>query len=583
MNPMTMNKENIAMINKFFIKSKKIVILLFLLFTINLLTFSQVQQNLDRDHNEQVTIISTYDPSINEAFKINTKPEENTVSFQKPTYTFTAQDFKQGTKITLQEIKPATIRADEKPQVYENYLLAGFGSLLSPLVDFTHSSGEQKNYRFNFHAYSLSSFSNIPDYAPSSYSNSLAELNFDKYFGEHIFTSGAYYSLNTNKYYGFKPEDYPRLNEDEVDQNQVFNLIKINLGLASNYLKSNKLHHQFDLSAYYYFDKYNTAETSTNFDFDLYNSFNMNKRLNYQYLGFKGNVEYYGLSDSTASNNNFLVNGTPYFKAKYGSFSFTIGIKFSYLNATGFGFNIYPLVDIAYTLVPERFTLYGGLGGGLTNNSFLTLSTLNPWVTPLIPTTWKNEKLKIFGGIRGNIATKVNFNVAVNWSLFENDYFFFNTSDYPGILGIVYPQNKFTVMYDKGSVFNISGEIAYVFNPKFKTWIGGYYNTYILDSLDKPFQKPISMIQFGASGSINDKLTLSAEIFSLGKRYAIDEANNTVEMSGFFDISLAAEYKINKEFSVFLNATNLLNNHYERFYNYPVQGLQIMGGVGWRF
>ena len=74
------------------------------------------------------------------------------------------------------------------------------------LVDFTHSSGERKDYRLNFHAYSLSSFLNIPDYAPSSYSNSLAELNYDKYFGDHVFTSSVYYGFNTNKYYGFKPD-----------------------------------------------------------------------------------------------------------------------------------------------------------------------------------------------------------------------------------------------------------------------------------------------------------------------------------------------------------------------------------------
>jgi len=583
MNPMTTNKEINTMNNKTFSKRMNRFILLILLFTSNLLTFSQAQQNLDRDHNEQVTIIGSYDPSINEAFKLNTRPGESAVTFQKPTYTFTAQDFKQETNITLEEIKPATIRADQRPQVYENYLLAGFGSLLSPMVDFTHSSGVKNDYSLNFHAFSLSSFMNIPDYAPSNYSNSLAELNFNKYFGEHVFTSSAYYGFNTTKYYGFRPEDFPQINEDDVDQNQVFNLVKINLGLASNYLKSNKFHHQFNISAYYYFDKFQTSETNANFDFDMYKSFNMNKRLNYQYLGLKGNVEYYGLSDSTMSKNNFIVNGTPYFKAKYGMFSFNIGVKFSYLNATGFGFKIYPVVDVAYTLVPERFTIYGGLGGGLANNSYLAISTINPWVTPIIPTNWKNEKLKVFGGIRGNVATKVNFNVEVDWSLFENDYFFYNTSDYSGILGIVYPLNKFTAVYDKGSVFKMSGEIAYVFSPAFKTWIGGFYHAYILDSLDKPYQKPLSMIQFGASGIIKKKLTLSAEIYSLGKRYAFDELNNTVEMDSFFDINLGAEYKINDEFSVFLNATNLLNNHYQRFYNYPVQGLQIMGGIGWRF
>jgi len=557
--------------------------LLLLLSTSSLLALGQAQQNLGRDHNEQVTIIGSYDPSINEAFKINTRPGESAITFDKPTYTFTAQDFKQETAITLEEIKPVSIRAGQRPQVYENYLLAGFGSLLSPMVDFTHSSGEKNDYHLNFHAYSLSSFLNIPDYAPSNFSNSLAELNYDKYFGEHLFTTTAYYGFNTTKYYGFKPEDFPQINEDEIDQNQVFNLLKINAGLASNYLKSSKLHHDFNLSAYYYFDKYKTSESDVSFDFDLHKSFDVNKNLNYQFLGLKADIEYVGLKDSISTNNNFLFYGIPYFKAKYGDFSFNIGVNFSYLNAAGFGFKIYPVLDITYTLVPERFTVYGGLGGGLSNNSYLKLSKDNPWVSSVIPTMWKDEKLKVYGGIRGNFATKVNFNVEVDWSLFENDYFFYNISEYPGILGIDYPENKFSAAYDKGSVFQISGEVAYVFTPEFKTWIGGYYHAYILDSLDKPYQKPLSMLQFGASYIIKQKVTLNAEIYTMGKRYAIDANRNTVDMAGFFDLNLGAEYKINEEFSVFLNATNLLNSHYERFYNYPVQGLQIMGGIGWRF
>lgn len=556
--------------------------ILLILLACSLLTFGQAQQNLGLSHNEQVTIIGSYDPSINEAFKINTRPGENAITFEKPSYTFTAQDFKQNTQINLEEIKPMTIRAGQKPQVYENYLLAGFGSLLSPMVDFTHSSGEKNDYHLNFHAYSLSSFLNIPDYAPSNFSNSLAELNYDKYFGEHVLTTKAFYGFNTTKYYGFKPEDFPQVNETDVDQNQVFNLLKINAGLASNYLKSNKLHHQFNLSAYYYFDKYKTSESDVQFDFDLHKSFDVNKNLNYQFLGLKADIEYVSLKDSISTNNNMLVYGIPYFKAKYGMFSFNIGVNFSYLNATGYGFKMYPVLDITYTLVPERFTVYGGLGGGLSNNSYLALSKNNPWVSSVIPTMWKDEKLKVYGGIRGNIATKVNFNVEVDWSLFENDYFFYNISDY-GNFPAVYPQNKFTAAYDKGSVFKISGEIAYVFTPEFKTWIGGYYNAYILDSLDKPYQKPLSMLQFGATYIIKQKVTLSAEIYTMGKRYAIDSNRNTVDMAGFFDLNLGAEYKINEEFSVFLNATNLLNNHYERFYNYPVQGFQIMGGIGWRF
>ena len=56
--------------------------------------YGQQNQTLNRDHNEQVTIVGTYDPSINQAFKINTRPEINNVSIEKPVFTFTSLEIK---------------------------------------------------------------------------------------------------------------------------------------------------------------------------------------------------------------------------------------------------------------------------------------------------------------------------------------------------------------------------------------------------------------------------------------------------------------------------------------------------------
>jgi len=40
---------------------------------------------------------------------------------------------------------------------------------------------------------------------------------------------------------------------------------------------------------------------------------------------------------------------------------------------------------------------------------------------------------------------------------------------------------------------------------------------------------------------------------------------------------------VNDNLSAFVNGTNLLNNNYEQFYSYPVQGFQVMGGISYRF
>jgi outer membrane autotransporter protein len=49
------------------------------------------------------------------------------------------------------------------------------------------------------------------------------------------------------------------------------------------------------------------------------------------------------------------------------------------------------------------------------------------------------------------------------------------------------------------------------------------------------------------------------------------------------DVSVGAEFSINKNFSAWLDVNNLLNNKYERWHNYPVYGIHIIGGVMIKF
>ena len=66
-------------------------------------------QETEGDHNEQVTIVGSYDPTINQAYKINMKPESNTYSMDKPVFEFTTLDVKQDTKIEAGEITPCNL------------------------------------------------------------------------------------------------------------------------------------------------------------------------------------------------------------------------------------------------------------------------------------------------------------------------------------------------------------------------------------------------------------------------------------------------------------------------------------------
>lgn len=561
------------------------IVTLILVFCLPFEFTGQQKQGLDRDHNEQVTIIGTYDPTINQAFKINTKPEVNPIVVQQPDFTFQSLDVLESTTVAPKDIKLTSIRTGRKVTVYNNYLKAGFGSWLTPYLDYFHSSGERNDYRLFVNIYHLSSFKDIPDYSPSPFSNTLAKIGYEKYAGKSIINFGVSYGLDTYRYYGFKPSDYPEITFDEDKLKQMFNLVRANLGVRSNNKKKEDFEYDLNLSTYYYFDKWKTSEVDVDLDFDFAKPFKASKKGNNQKVGLEGTVDYGINNDTTKNIFNLVVTGIPYFKAKYGIFSFRAGVDLSYLIADSSKFYVFPIVDLAVVLVPEALTVYAGVDGGLIKNSYLGLTTVNPWVTSVIPINWQRNKLRAFGGLRGNIARQLGFNIEVSWLNFENMPFFINITDDP-IWPSQAPLNKFTTTLDNGTVFTISGELTYSLARELKLWLSGAYNIYSLDSLAQPYHKPISKIGLGGSYLIKKKVNIRAGFYSYGKRYAVDILTvepAQIELDGFFDINVGLDYYVNDKLSVFLNGTNLLNNNYERFYNYPVQGLQVMAGIGFRF
>jgi hypothetical protein len=322
------------------------------------------------------------------------------------------------------------------------------------------------------------------------------------------------------------------------------------------------------------------------------------KLLNYQHLGIKAKVEYYVNADSINRNNDVLPEAMPYFKAKYGIINFIVGFKLAYLIADNSKFAFNPVIKVDINIIPEGLTLYGGIDGGLVKNSFLSLSDQNPWMVTKIEARfqdnqfrYQNNQFNISGGIRGNIARQLGFNLKAGFLVFKDMPFFINTTgtkSYDQSL----PLNKFTVIYDKGTLLTFSGELTYQFGGNVKMWLKGEYNSYSLDSLNQPYQKPISLVSIGGSYLIKKKVNIWIEGFLSGKRYALDtrgqyhqnwENVDPFELESYYDINLGVSYNINDTFSVWLSGTNLLNSNYQRYYNYPVQGFEVMGGIGIRF
>lgn len=567
------------------IQIKFALLILFIQSTAINLALGQQGETTDKKHNEQVTIIGSFDPSINEAYKVNQKPVAHTFSFTNPEFEFNHIDRQSTTQITLEPITPANINVDKREKISQNLLLVGFGSQFSPYLNFFHSSGKRSQHRFTAEIYHLSAFKNIPEYV-NPYSDTKAALEFKKFINDHILDLGFTYQLNTNRYYGYLPADYPEMTINENGLKQMHNLFDGNIGIRSNYKSDKKLVHSIDITGYYFFDKYKSSEANAELAFDFYKSFDVTKVLNYQYLGLDGQVIYFNNSDTLKTTNEYLINATPYFKARYGIINFKLGLSFNYLSV-GSKLKFYPEIEASVELYPEHLTLYAGIGGGLEKISLRDLSTENPWILTAINSKWKDNQFIGFAGLRGNLGQKVGYNLEGRWTLFENEYFYLNsiTQTTPSQIPNG-PINKFNIVYDGGSVVNLKGEITYTHDSKFKTWIAAAYNIYVLDSLNNPYHKPITEVKLGASYLFVKKVNVWTEVYYVGKRSAFDPrglAPTEITLDSFFDINLGIDYQLKDNFSVFLKLTNMLNWNYEYYYQYPVQGINVMAGISYKF
>jgi outer membrane receptor protein involved in Fe transport len=79
-------------------------------------------------------------------------------------------------------------------------------------------------------------------------------------------------------------------------------------------------------------------------------------------------------------------------------------------------------------------------------------------------------------------------------------------------------------------------------------------------------------------------LTIIAYLSYLDRIYAPDATfKRDIKLKPVLDIGGNAEYQIVPRLGAFLQVNNILNNDNERWYGYPVLGLNIFGGLRLKF
>ena len=547
---------------------------------------------------EDVIIITKGKRTVEKAYRIPESPKIIDTIMATPLTNYPLMSLQQKTEIILEKIEPAAVKTEQKlSQLYHSFGKIGIGSTLMPLGEIYFDGTRSRKYTYGVHLKHLSSYGKIKDYAPAQF-----DRNSGKIFGginekNYTLLGDIHYNNKGFHYYGVKNE---LLNRDSIaqrfsDVGAVFSFAshkadsaKINykIGLAYNNFQSKKPMSE-SLSKWRAQENYIALTNTLNYRLGK-EIFSVD--LNAAYNGYK-----YGVADSSVSlldtgivRNNTVINLRPSITtyAYNNRLKAKIGIDLTMDADKKTNLYIYPIAEVKYSLFNDLFIPYLGVKGGLKQNTFKSLSTQNEFLLTNIAMRNENTVADLFFGIKGTLTKRISFNASASFAYIKNKALYVTDTTYS--IG-----NKFNIIYDTLKVTTIEGSISYQLIEKIKIDAIGKFYSYSLNNNAYAWNLPQFQLITRVNYNLYDKFYANLDLnFEGGRRalvYKIEDKTSVenkqiAKTLGFIaDVNLNVEYRYNKRVSVFLQCNNLAAQRYRRWYNTPVQGFQVLGGVTFRF
>ncbi|NVK50795.1 MAG: TonB-dependent receptor [Cyclobacteriaceae bacterium] len=242
-------------------------------------------------------------------------------------------------------------------------------------------------------------------------------------------------------------------------------------------------------------------------------------------------------------------------------------------------FRIFPVLKASYQFADE-FGFYGEFSGDVQRNTYYTFVMENPFLGPSNQLFNTINNYKLAGGIEGRVQSKIHYKAEIDISRFNQMHFFINSPA---------DTSRFQLVYDdKVSVFNINAELGVQIQSMYRLSTRLDLYQYDLNSLDEAWHRPTWQVGINNQLSPLDNLLIQMNINLMGGI----KAPQLTEEPGFYatrnlkaitDLQLKAEYQITDKIGVFAEGNNLLNGRNIRWQNYPVRGVQLLGGAWLKF
>jgi len=151
--------------------------------------------------------------------------------------------------------------------------------------------------------------------------------------------------------------------------------------------------------------------------------------------------------------------------------------------------------------------------------------------------------------------------------------------------------NSFKVVYDDMKTLSFYGELKADLSEKVSLGINGTFNSYTNDIQKEAWNLPAIKLDSKIDFIISEKWYAGANVFFVGERKEeqsymtslVIDPRVVKNLAGYFDVNAHVGFKYSEKLTAFLRANNITNQNYQKWLNYPVQGLQVVLGANYKF
>ena len=526
-------------------------------------------------HDINYTATSNFVPTIKDAVKYGDMPEikDSVNKISNIKYGINSQPI--FPKYQVETIDAAKMQNEPLTKLYHSVLKAGYGPLYSmPYGEFWIGNTRDREQNFGAHLKHFSSNTHLEDHGYGGFSDNNAEIFGKRFYKKHTLGGDFNYNRNVLHYYGFDSSLH-KVSDNNYTK-QRYQLFEPKLRLQSHYTDSTHMNHDINLSFYNLSNLHRESENNIKAGF-LASLFINKEKLN---VGL--NTDFYNHKQSNDTLNDLIVNLSPSFEASGKKWNAEIGLIATldrFVDTTKY--YVYPKLNVQYDVFEHIVIPYASITGGLIKNSMRSLTGENPFVDTTINYRNTNNKYNFALGLKGNLSSNTSYDTRVTYGQYDNLHFY-NINH----LSTIQLNNQFQVLYDNASILNIHGSLSYKYKEKINIIGKGNYYIYSPNTFTKAYHKPDYDFTLTGIYNLKSKIILKADLFVMGQQWArslpkgdTSSVLKDVQIKGWVDACLEAEYRYSKMMSFFIRANNIANQRYYRWENYPTQRFNFMFGL----